>query len=220
MILLLDNFDSFTYNIYQMVGVMDPDIRVIRNDACSLADIRRLRPTHIILSPGPGYPQSAGIMLSVIRAFHDSVPILGICLGHQGIAQAFGGHIIQAPAPVHGKQDRVILNQPCPLFAACPAEMTVGRYHSLIIEKSTLPDCLEITAETSRDHLIMAIRHKFLPLFGLQFHPESILTEHGQNIMRAFLQIRQPVIYDRARRPRCGMPGNIVPVRVTGPSDG
>lgn len=192
MILLLDNYDSFTYNIYQMVGVMEPDILVIRNDACSLDDIRRLRPSHIILSPGPGYPQSAGIMPAVIRTFHDSVPILGICLGHQGIAEAFGGRIIRAPAPVHGKQDLVGLTRLCPLFAACPAEMTVGRYHSLIVERSTLPDCLEIIAETSRDHLIMAIRHRLLPLFGLQFHPESILTEHGQSIMRAFLQTGQP----------------------------
>lgn len=188
MILLIDNYDSFTYNIYQMVGELEPDILVYRNDALTLADIHRLRPERIILSPGPGYPAQAGLMPEIIREFRTSLPILGICLGHQAIAEAYGGKIIEAPVPVHGKQSPICLDLSCPLFAGLPAELTVGRYHSLMVDPAYLPDCLQVTA-TSTDGLIMGISHRHLPVFGLQFHPESILTIQGQAMLQAFLKI-------------------------------
>jgi len=186
-ILLIDNYDSFTYNIWQMIGELDPDIQVFRNDALSLSDIRRMRPDRIVLSPGPGYPAQAGLMPDIIHEFHGDLPILGICLGHQGLAEAFGAQIIEAPDPVHGKQSRVRLDPECPLFRGLPSDLTVGRYHSLMVDPTSLPDCLKITA-TSDDGLIMGIRHRQLPVFGLQFHPESILTENGSAMLRAFLQ--------------------------------
>ena len=186
MILLLDNFDSFTYNVYQMVGAFSPDIQVHRNNALTLQEIEDLAPTHIILSPGPGYPGDAGIMPEVIRYFSDKIPLLGICLGHQGIAEAFGAKIIKAPVPVHGKRSPVELDRTCRLFADLPARIEVGRYHSLMVDPQTLPECLRVTA-TSEDGLIMALAHKTLPVYGLQFHPESILTDAGQQMLRAFI---------------------------------
>lgn len=188
MILLIDNYDSFTYNVFQMVGELNPDIQVYRNDALSLAGIHSLKPERIILSPGPGYPAQAGLMLDIIREFHDKLPMLGICLGHQALAEAFGGHIVEAPEPVHGKQSLIRLDQACPLFKNLPEQLTVGRYHSLIIDPPTLPGCLKITA-TSQDGLIMGIQHLSLPVFGLQFHPESILTSQGQTMLQAFLAV-------------------------------
>ncbi len=188
MILLIDNYDSFTFNVYQMVGELNPDIQVYRNDALTLADIHRLKPERIILSPGPGYPAQAGLMLDIIHEFCDRVPLLGICLGHQGIAEAFGGRIIEAPEPVHGKQSLINLDRDCPLFKGLPAQLTVGRYHSLTVDPESLPSCLRITA-TSQDGLIMGISHNRLPVFGLQFHPESILTDQGQAVFRAFLAV-------------------------------
>ncbi len=186
MILLLDNFDSFTYNVYQMVGEFHPDIQVFRNNALTIREIEDLGPTHIILSPGPGYPADAGIMPDVIRYFSGRIPLLGICLGHQGIAEAFGAKIIQAPVPVHGKRSLVELDKTCPLFADLPARIEVGRYHSLMVDPQTMPDCLCVTA-TSEDGLIMALAHKSLPVYGLQFHPESILTDSGQQMLRSFI---------------------------------
>lgn len=186
MILLIDNYDSFTYNVYQMAGEINPDIQVFRNDALTLADIHHLAPERIILSPGPGYPASAGLMPAIIREFHTLVPILGICLGHQALAEAFGGAIVEADEPVHGKRSRIHLDTNCPLFAGLPADIIVGRYHSLIAEKSTLPSCFKITA-TSPEGQIMAIQHRELPLFGLQFHPESILTAHGKEMLQSFI---------------------------------
>lgn len=186
MILLLDNFDSFTYNVYQMVGEFHPDLVVYRNNALTLQDIETMNPTHIILSPGPGYPADAGIMPDVIRHFAGKIPLLGICLGHQGIAEAFGARIIQAPVPVHGKRSTVHLDHSCLLFADLPANIEVGRYHSLMVDPQTMPDCLRVTA-TSEDGLIMALAHRTLPVYGLQFHPESILTDDGQRMLRAFV---------------------------------
>lgn len=188
MILLIDNFDSFTYNVYQMVGELNPDIIVYRNDALSPDDIRRLKPDRIILSPGPGYPSAAGQMPAILRELHREFPILGICLGHQALAESFGGRIVEAIEPVHGKRSPVRLDTTCPLFAGLPQEIIVGRYHSLIAEKESLPACFKVTAN-SPEGQIMAIQHRELPLFGLQFHPESILTMHGQDMMQAFLYI-------------------------------
>lgn len=187
MILLLDNFDSFTYNVYQMVGEFHPDLEVYRNNVLTLADIEAMNPSHIILSPGPGYPADAGIMPDVIRHFAGKIPLLGICLGHQGIGEAFGARIIHAPVPVHGKRSTVELDRSCLMFAGLPARIEVGRYHSLMVDPQTLPDCLAVTAR-SEDGLIMALQHKTLPVFGLQFHPESILTDEGSNMLRAFVE--------------------------------
>ncbi len=142
MILLVDNYDSFTYNIYQMVGEQNPDIQVFRNDVLSLADIHRLKPERIILSPGPGYPAQAGLMPAIIKEFHTAVPMLGVCLGHQGLAESFGGRIVEAPEPVHGKQSLISLDPDCPLFTGLPSRLPVGRYHSLVVEATSLPACL------------------------------------------------------------------------------
>lgn len=188
MILLIDNFDSFTYNVYQMVGEINPDIKVIRNDALTPADVRRMQPERIILSPGPGYPAKAGQMPAIIRELHREIPMLGICLGHQALAEAFGASIVEADEPVHGKRSPVALDTSCPLFIGLPREIIVGRYHSLVAQKNSLPDCLKVTA-TSPEGQVMAIQHRDLPLFGLQFHPESILTAHGADMLMAFLNI-------------------------------
>ncbi|MDD2533450.1 MAG: aminodeoxychorismate/anthranilate synthase component II [Eubacteriales bacterium] len=188
MILLLDNFDSFTYNVYQMVGEFHPDIEVYRNNVLTINEIEALKPSHIILSPGPGYPADAGIMPAVIRHFAGQVPLLGICLGHQGIAEAFGAQIIQAPVPVHGKRSMISLDRNCPMFKNLPPKVEVGRYHSLMADPRSMPDCLAVTA-TSEDGLIMALQHKTMPVFGLQFHPESILTDYGQQMLKAFVGV-------------------------------
>ena len=185
MILLIDNYDSFTYNIYQMIGEIEPDIRVYRNDALTLTDISRLQPQKIIFSPGPGYPAEAGLMPAIIREFLPRLPILGICLGHQALAESCGARIIEAPEPFHGKRSRIRLELSCPLFAGLSGELTVGRYHSLTVDPASLPDDLQVTA-ASADGLIMGICHRSRPAFGLQFHPESILTDQGQEILRAF----------------------------------
>lgn len=186
MIILLDNYDSFTYNIYQMVGTINPEIKVIRNDALSVAALLALKPKQIILSPGPGYPKTAGVMPELIQAACEKIPILGICLGHQALGEAFGAKIVEAPVPVHGKVSPVALLGNCPLLEGLSSPLTVGRYHSLVIDEQTLPSCLIQTA-ISPDQLIMGIRHRHLPLFGLQFHPESILSEQGSVIMNRFL---------------------------------
>lgn len=189
MILLIDNYDSFTYNVYQMIGEIEPNIQVFRNDALTLEDIHRLQPDRIILSPGPGYPANAGLMPAIIREFHQTVPMLGICLGHQSLAETFGGRIIEAPEPVHGKRSPVQVDLSCPLFADLAVEQIVGRYHSLIVDAQSLPVCLKVTA-SSPDGLIMAVQHRKLPIFGLQFHPESILTNNGRAMLEAFLRVK------------------------------
>jgi len=189
MILLIDNYDSFTYNLYQYAGMINPDVRVIRNDCIDLDGIRALNPSHIMISPGPGFPAEAGISIDVIRMLGSEIPLLGICLGHQAIGEAFGGTVLHAPGgPVHGKRCTIRLDSRCPVFADMPEKMTVGRYHSLVVDRASLPDCLEITAETD-DGLIMGLRHRSQPVFGMQFHPESVLTENGLALVGNFLRL-------------------------------
>ncbi|MEI8201294.1 MAG: aminodeoxychorismate/anthranilate synthase component II [Eubacteriales bacterium] len=194
MILLIDNFDSFTYNVFQLVGQINPDIRVVRNNAVTISDIEDLAPTHIIISPGPGFPVTAGISIAAIRHFAGKIPILGICLGHQAIAEAFGAVIIHAPELVHGKKRpvRILFDSSgkkalCPLFDGLPETLEVARYHSLSADPATIPDCLLVTA-TAPDDTVMGIMHRDYPVYGVQFHPESILTEYGRQMMENFLR--------------------------------
>lgn len=187
MILIIDNYDSFTYNLVQYTGMISPDITVIRNDKTGVEGIRELRPTHIILSPGPGYPVDAGICMDVIREIGPEIPVLGVCLGHQSVGAAFGGRVARSPyGPVHGKKTPARIDTSCPVFRGLPEELRVGRYHSLVVEREGLPADLAVTAQTA-DGLIMGLRHREFPVFGIQFHPESLLTEHGFQIMRNFL---------------------------------
>ncbi len=195
MILLIDNYDSFVYNVYQLVGSIDPNIRVVRNDAITVPEIRSLMPSHIIISPGPGYPKDAGISIDIIRTFSGIIPILGICLGHQAIIEAFGGLIIHAPELVHGKKRPVrILRDSgdralCPLFTDLPETIEAARYHSLAGDPSVMPEELTVTA-LAPDRTVMGVMHREKPVFGIQFHPESILTDVGEPIMRRFLETR------------------------------
>jgi len=188
MLLIVDNYDSFTYNLVQYLGELGADMKVVRNDEVSVDDIELdLRPEKILISPGPGTPDNAGISLEVIDRFAGRIPILGVCLGHQAIGQHFGGEVVRAPEPVHGKPVE-IRHDGKTIFAGIESEFTAGRYHSLVVERESLPDCLEISAE-SPDGLIMAMRHRNLPIEGVQFHPESILTEHGKTLLKNFLSI-------------------------------
>ncbi len=186
MILMIDNYDSFTYNLYQQIGSLYPDIKVIRNDEITVEDIAALKPEALIISPGPGYPADAGISVEAIKRFSGEIPILGICLGHQAIAEAFGGKIVRAKTPMHGKGTEISVNTDCPIFAGLPDRITAARYHSLVADSITLPVCLRVTA-TDGDGQIMALRHKEHPTYGVQFHPESILTEYGSSIVSSFL---------------------------------
>ena len=178
MILLIDNYDSFSYNLFQLVGSLDPDIKVIRNDAMTTGQIEELSPKAIILSPGPGKPEDAGICIEVVKKLGGRFPILGVCLGHQAICTAYGGTVSYAKELIHGKQSVAKLTGSCSLFEGLPDSIPVARYHSLALLKDTLPDCLTITAQTE-DGEVMAVAHKDYPVFGLQFHPESILTPDG-----------------------------------------
>ena len=187
MLLMLDNYDSFTYNLVQYFGELGEDVRVLRNDQTTVEDIAALKPSRICVSPGPCSPAEAGISVELIRAFAGKVPVLGVCLGHQSIGAAFGGNIIRAKVQMHGKTSP-ITHAGTDVFAGLPSPFTVTRYHSLVIERASLPDCLEITAE-SDDGEIMGVRHKTLPVYGVQFHPESILSEHGHDLLRNFLNI-------------------------------
>ena len=187
MILLIDNYDSFSYNLYQLVGSLNPDIRVVRNDQVSVADIRRMSPTHLILSPGPGRPADAGVCEQAVRALAGELPILGVCLGHQAICEAFGGVVTYAKELMHGKPSRVELDLNCPLFRGLPDTIAAARYHSLAAAEDTLPDCLKITARAD-DGEVMAVQHRERPVYGLQFHPESILTPQGGQILKNFLE--------------------------------
>lgn len=187
MILLIDNYDSFTYNLYQFMGIFTDDIRVVRNDKITLEEIRAMKPERIVLSPGPKSPKEAGICLDAVREFYDKVPMLGICLGHQSIGEALGGTVSYAKKLLHGKQS-VIEHSGTGIFAGVPSPLKVARYHSLAVQKEGLPDSLEILAETE-DGEIMAMRHRKYPVFGMQFHPESIYTEHGKKILENFLEI-------------------------------
>ena len=188
MILIIDNYDSFTHNLYQLIGEINPDIKVARNDKITLAQIEALRPDHIVISPGPGNPQQAGICLEVIKNLAGKYPILGVCLGHQAIGEAFGGKVVRAPEIVHGKSDKIYLVKETPLLAGLPDGFEAARYHSLIVEPASLPDCLEVTAQTRKGE-IMALQHKRYPVYGVQFHPESIMTPQGRVILQNFLNL-------------------------------
>lgn len=187
MILLIDNYDSFSYNLYQLIGQIDPDIKVIRNDQMSVEEIRALSPDRIILSPGPGRPEHAGIIVDAAKILGAEIPTLGVCLGHQAICAAFGATVTYAKKLMHGKQSVVSFDKTCPLFRGCPDTAPVARYHSLSADASTLPDILKVTAVTA-DSEIMAVQHKDYPIFGVQFHPESIMTPDGKKMLENFIK--------------------------------
>ncbi len=186
MILFIDNYDSFTYNLVDLLGQLNPDLMVVRNDQITIPEIQSLQPAGIIISPGPGNPADAGISCQLIRHFYDRIPILGVCLGHQCIGEVFGARIVRAPQPVHGKTSRIYHNQRG-LFQNIPSPFTATRYHSLIVEKNSLPESLTAIAFT-KDNLIMALRHRQYPVYGVQFHPESILTPVGHRILKNWLE--------------------------------
>lgn len=185
MILVIDNYDSFTYNLVQYLGELGEEVTVRRNDEIDLQGIEDMQPDHILISPGPCTPNEAGITLSIIERFKGQIPIFGVCLGHQAIGQAFGGNVIRAERLMHGKTSPILHNGQS-VFAGLPSPFTATRYHSLIVERTSLPDCLEITAETEEGE-IMGLRHKEYAVEGVQFHPESIITDHGHQILRNFL---------------------------------
>ena len=187
MILLIDNYDSFSYNLYQLVGSIDPDIKVIRNDEMTVEQIKALCPRRVILSPGPGRPENAGILVEAAKEMGREIPTLGVCLGHQAICMAFDGEITYASCLMHGKQSVVTFDKDCPLFRGCPSSAPVARYHSLAVNAENLPDCLRVTAKT-REGEIMAIQHKEFPIYGVQFHPESILTPDGKTMLQNFIK--------------------------------
>lgn len=187
MLLLIDNYDSFTFNLYQMLGVIHKDIKVVRNDAVTIEDISKMDLDGIIISPGPGRPEDAGICIDVIKNFAGKLPLLGICLGHQAIVCAFGGNVIGAEKIMHGKTSEVLIEEG-DIFKDLPESFNVMRYHSLVIENSSIPRELKVIAET-RDKVIMGIKHKDYKIYGLQFHPESILTEYGDKILKNFIEV-------------------------------
>ncbi len=186
MILLIDNYDSFSYNLYQMAGTFASEIKVIRNDEMTVAEIAKLRPDRIILSPGPGAPLQAGICIEVVRHFSAHIPILGVCLGHQAICEAYGATVSFAKQVMHGRQSEIELDLTCPLFYGLPAVIKGARYHSLAVLEETLPNDLLVSAR-SRDGEIMAVRHRKYEVYGVQFHPESILTPEGKTILKNFI---------------------------------
>ena len=187
MILLIDNYDSFSYNLYQLIGSVNPDIHVSRNDGITLDEIRDLNPECIFLSPGPGKPEDAGICIDLVKEFYNEIPIFGVCLGHQAICAAFGGEIDHAKRLMHGKSSKISLDYDY-LFNGLPSQIEVGRYHSLSLKENTLPDCLEIISKAKDDHEIMAVKHNEYNIYGLQFHPESILTPDGLTIIENFIE--------------------------------
>jgi len=187
MLILIDNYDSFTYNLVHYIGELGAACEVHRNDKISTAEVLKRKPKAIVLSPGPCTPNEAGICLDLIKAAGASVPLLGVCLGHQAIGQAYGGKVVRAPVPMHGKLSR-IKSHDKGVFKGLPREFEVTRYHSLIVERASLPDCLEITAETN-DGLIMGLSHKTHPVHGVQFHPESIASEQGHELLANFLAL-------------------------------
>ena len=193
MLLMIDNYDSFTYNVVQYFGELGADVKVVRNDEITIEEIEKLNPDQLVISPGPCTPNEAGISVAAIKHFAGKLPILGICLGHQSIAAAFGGHVIRAGKVMHGKTSDVY-HEDKGVFVHLNKPFTATRYHSLVIEKETLPDCLEITSWTNNEdgsmEEIMGVQHKTLPIQGVQFHPESILTEHGHDLLENFLKIK------------------------------
>jgi len=190
MVLLIDNYDSFSYNLYQLLGTIDPDIKVVRNDEIGVDEIKELSPKRIVISPGPGKPSDAGICIEVVKRFCASIPILGICLGHQAIYEAFGGTVSYASCLMHGKWSAVTVDGENALFKGLPPIIRAARYHSLAGVKSTLPETLKITALTA-DGEIMAVGHKEYPVYGVQFHPESILTPCGKSIIENFCMLKE-----------------------------
>ena len=187
MTLLIDNYDSFSYNLYQYIGEFEKDVVVIRNDEKTVDEIRSMRPDRIIISPGPGRPEDAGMIIEAIRELGGEIPIMGVCLGHQAICAAYGGVITYAAQLMHGKQSEVTLEKESPIFKGCPEHFPVARYHSLVADQSTFPEVLEVTARTA-DGEIMAVQHKEYPVYGVQFHPESILTPDGKKIIKNFIE--------------------------------
>jgi len=185
-ILVIDNYDSFTYNLVQYFGELGAEVEVYRNDAVTIDDVIGMKPDKIVISPGPGVPADAGITIDLIKALAPTIPILGVCLGHQAIGEAMGGHVIRAEKLMHGKTSQ-ITHDGAGVFAGLPSPLEATRYHSLVVERVSLPGCLEITAE-SEDGEIMGLKHKTWPLEGVQFHPESVLTTHGKQMVRTFLE--------------------------------
>ncbi len=186
MILLIDNYDSFSYNLYQLIGEINPDIQVIRNDEMPVEEIQKRKPDHIILSPGPGRPENAGVIMEVAKILGRQIPVLGVCLGHQAICAAFGAAITYAKELMHGKQSEVWFDRTCLLFQDCPEKAFVARYHSLAAAADTIPDCLQVTAKTE-DGEVMAVQHREYPVYGVQFHPESIMTPDGKRMLKNFI---------------------------------
>ena len=188
MYLMIDNYDSFVYNLAAYFEELNQDIKVIRNDAMSVEEIEKLKPSHIILSPGPGYPKDAGVCKEVVRKLQGKIPILGVCLGHQAVCAAFGAKITYAKKQMHGKQSQIKVDTETLLFSGCSQSILAARYHSLAVDEKTLPDVFEILARTE-DGEIMAMQHKEYPLIGIQFHPESIYTDHGKKMIENFLKL-------------------------------
>lgn len=191
MIVLIDNYDSFSYNLYQLVGKYEPDIKVIRNDQVTVEKLEKMNPSHIILSPGPGKPSDAGICEQVVKKLGSRIPIMGVCLGHQAICEVFGATVTYAPQMMHGKTSMVQLKTDTPLFAGMKDTVQVARYHSLVATKDSIPDCLTVTALTD-DEQVMAVQHVTYPIFGVQFHPESIMTPDGGEMVQNFLRVKKP----------------------------
>jgi anthranilate synthase/aminodeoxychorismate synthase-like glutamine amidotransferase len=187
MILLIDNYDSFTYNLYQMLCSLGKEVTVHRNDKIGFDEIEEMAPEAIVISPGPGRPEHAGLSMDIIRRFGQEIPMLGVCLGHQAIGAVYGATVTYAPKIYHGKTSSILTDGES-IFSELPRVFTVGRYHSLILEKSTLPECFKVLAQIE-DGEVMAVQHKEYPLYGLQFHPESILTQHGKEMVGAFLEV-------------------------------
>ena len=187
MIVLIDNYDSFSYNLYQLIGAIEPEIKVIRNDEMTLEQLKQMEISYIILSPGPGHPKDAGICMEVVKHFAGKIPILGVCLGHQVICEAYGAEVTYAKELMHGKQSEIIVDTKCRLFKGLPESIKAARYHSLAAKEETMPEELLVTAKT-KDGEIMAVKHSRYEVYGVQFHPESILTPEGEVIIRNFLR--------------------------------
>lgn len=190
MVLLIDNYDSFSYNLYQLIGEINPDIRVIRNDEMNIKEIEALKPSHIILSPGPGKPQDAGICEDVVKSLGGKIPILGVCLGHQAICEVYGATVTYASRLMHGKQSKAEIEPSSKIFQGLGTEIKVARYHSLSAKKDTIPEELKVIA-MSEDGEVMAVEHRKMPVYGLQFHPESILTPEGKQIVKNFMEVKK-----------------------------
>lgn len=219
MILMIDNYDSFTYNLYQYFGEIYSDIKVVRNDCITIEEIEKLSPEAIVISPGPGYPKDAGISVDVIKHFSGKLPILGICLGHQSICEAFGGKIVKADELMHGKSSKISIDNSSPIFRDLPNDIEAARYHSLIAEHASLPECLEATAFDTAGQ-IMAVQHKEHPTYGLQFHPESVLTADGKIIIRNFLMNVKGINLSPDKLPKKEMPKILLKPFIAKVTDG